>query len=116
MAYVDAAVSVQNRQANPTYTSCTSKCFIKSSQYPEAMDGCLVNKKGIKNVVYYDWFQNGTQTQWKGFIASYFKDVGFDGLWTTENEPFGQRSGEVKLSANGEEVAEKRILHMEQPF
>ena len=116
MAYVDAAVSVQNRQANPIYISCTSKCFIKSTQYPEAMDGCLVNKKGSKNVVYYDWFQNGTQTQWKGFIASYFKDVGFDGLWTTENEPFGQRPGEVKLGANGEEVAEKRVLHEEQPF
>ena len=56
MAYVDAAVSVQNRQANPTYTSCAGKCFIRSTQYPEALDGCLVNKKGGKNVVYYDWF------------------------------------------------------------
>jgi hypothetical protein len=37
------------------------------------------------------------------FLANYYKDVGFDGLWTTENEPFASNPGELKLTASGEE-------------
>jgi alpha-glucosidase len=34
VAYVDAAVSVQNRNSNPAYTGCP-QCFIKSGQYKD---------------------------------------------------------------------------------
>ena len=42
-------------------------------------------------------------------IAQYFKDVGFDGLWTTDNEPFANSPGELKLAKSGE-VEQPRLL------
>ncbi len=66
-------------------------------------------------MVYYDWFNNATNSQWKVYLANYYKDVGFDGLWTTENEPFASVPGELKLNANGEEEHVSRVLK-EEPF
>lgn len=60
-------------------------------------DGILINKKNGREVCYIDWLNQFATTEWKGQLSSYLTNVApFDGLWTTDNEPYGEISGEIK--------------------
>ena len=89
--------------------------LIKSSIFGDKnKDGLLVNKKnGGRPVTYIDWLNKDAVTAWKGLLGEYFSLVApFDGLWTTENEPFGEVNGEVNFVTQEEYPVEResRIL------
>jgi alpha-glucosidase (family GH31 glycosyl hydrolase) len=98
VAYIDSAVNVKDRNANPTYLAGkTVDGFIKSTLNPKNPDGYIVNGKNGYPVVYPDWLNDQCINFWSAQVAQYQVNVPFDGLWTTENEPFGVDSGEVKI-------------------
>ena len=101
VAYLDAAVSVKDRSKNPVYTNgkALGGIFIKSSIHSNNPDGFLVNAKNGKNVVYLDWMNNQCPNFWSNQVSQYAKNVPFDGLWTTMNEPYGDDSGEISTSS-----------------
>lgn len=45
---------------------------------------------------YVDWLNPDATGEWMNQLEEYLNNTAaFDGLWTTENEPFGEVSGEV---------------------
>jgi hypothetical protein len=105
-----------NREANPAYNQIQKTSgFIKSTVNGESNpDGLLINKKnGGKSVVYIDWLNKEAQNEWQDLLGQYLSGVApFDGLWTTENEPFGEVNGEIKANDKNEVKVkrERRIL------
>lgn len=96
VAYIDSGINVNNPKANPAYSSGKQvSAFIKTSMNPKNMDGFLVNTKEGKNVCYVDWLNQESSKFWHTQVQGYQAKVGFDGLWTTMNEPFGDLAGEV---------------------
>lgn len=57
--------------------------------------GYLVNMKNNKPVVYLDWLNDQCKDFWTQQVQEYQKNVPFDGVWTTMNEPFADDAGEV---------------------
>ena len=64
-------------------------------------------------MVYIDWLNKEGQNEWQALLGQYLSGVApFDGLWTTENEPFGEVNGEIKANDKNEVKVERerRIL------
>ena len=100
VAYLDAAINVNDRNNNPAYQNGkNSGVFIKSTVHPENTDGYLINSKMGKKVVYVDWLNSKCLPFWSAQISNYGTEVEFDGLWTTMNEPFGDLDGELTTSS-----------------
>jgi alpha-glucosidase len=98
VAYLDAAVNVQNRASNPVYAAGKNvDAFVKST-INQPTDGYLMNKKLGKNVVYVDWLNGQASDFWSRQVGNYQKALNFDGLWTTMNEPYGDVAGELSSS------------------
>ena len=97
VAYLDAGINVNNRGGNPAYTAGDKvQGFVKSSINADNIGGYLVNSKQSKNVVYVDWLNSDASKFWTTQVSQYQKNVPFDGLWTTMNEPFGDVAGEIQ--------------------
>lgn len=110
VAYIDSGVNVNNPKANPVYSSGkAANAFIKTILNKENMDGYLVNTKQGKNVCYVDWLNPDASKFWSTQVQGYQAKVGFDGLWTTMNEPFGDLSGEL-MTTPQEIATPKRLL------
>jgi hypothetical protein len=110
---VDAAISASKRDTNQAYKKLQAvQGLIKSSVYVNNTDGVLINKKnGGRNVCYVDWLNQIATTEWQNQLSSYLTNVApFDGLWTTDNEPFGEVTGEVNEGAKSNLREESTLL------
>ena len=96
VAYIDAAVKAGDRTNNPTYMAgANADAFIKSTLNAGNPGSYLVNQRNGKNVVYPDWMNDKCVDFWTTQVSQYQQNVPFDGLWTTMNEPFGEKNGEI---------------------
>ena len=87
---------MKDRTKNPAYLAGKNiDGFIKSQVNPSNPDGYLVNSKSNKNVVFVDWLNSKCLSFWSVQVGTYYTNVKFDGLWTTQNEPFGDVAGEI---------------------
>lgn len=111
VSYIDAGVNVNDRAKNPAYQNGQKvSAFIKTSINNGTGDGNLENVKNGKNTVYVDWFNEKAATFWGQSVTGYQKNVNFDGLWTTMNEPYGEVAGEIPQTQSAPVQTPRELL------
>lgn len=106
IAYIDAAVYAPdntdpNTTLNPTYANGEKmEAFIKTTNKPnKKYNNNLIGLRGLNKCVYIDWFNQEKSTVfWFQELEKYLELASFDGLWTTNNEPYSEVQGELDFT------------------